>query len=72
VARISTWWPRLVRRHRECEYIEYRRFCEFPVREVRDVFAVYDLLLTASFLIGYLQEMGTHLNHLLVEVDLDG
>lgn len=51
------------------EYVEYRRFSEFAGLEVRETFALYDLLLTASFLIGYFEEVGAQLNCTLITVE---
>jgi glycosyltransferase involved in cell wall biosynthesis len=51
------------------EYVDYRRFCEFVNAKVREIFALYDLMLTTSFLIGYFEEMGAHLGHVLMDVD---
>jgi glycosyltransferase involved in cell wall biosynthesis len=51
------------------EYVEYRRFSEFTEPEVREAFALYDLLLTASFLIGYFEEVGAQLNYTLITAE---
>lgn len=48
---------------------DFRRFDEFVDREVREAFTVYELMLTASFLIGYLDELGNEVDYPLVNVD---
>lgn len=61
------WYQSIVR----AEYLEYRRFWEFPQPQVRNAFTLYDLLVTACFLCGYLEELGAHLNHRLITVESD-
>src|ERR1700735_623895 len=51
------------------EHREYRRFPEFTLPGVRVAFTVYEYLLNACLLIGYLDELGAQLGHPLIEPD---
>jgi len=51
------------------EHREFRRFPEFVWPGVRVAFTVFEYLLNASLLIGYLDELGLQLGHRLIEPD---
>jgi Glycosyl transferase family 2 len=53
-------------------YTVFRRFREIGPPGLRAAFALYDCLLDAAFLIGYLDEVGTAIGQPVVEVAPDG
>ena len=52
--------------------VDFRRFSEVVDTAMREACVVYDLVLHASFLIGYLEELGAEWGYPLIHIDQEG